>query len=155
MPLNDFQRWRANCCPTLADGKNTEIYGKWLIGDVASDEIGELDAATFQEFGEPMRRMVVSGILSTDRNWHSLGSIELDAETGLGATSNISMETSGDGQRTWSTARTRSMGTGSAQVRVRWNIVGARRQTVFRFIVDNAVKVVLIALHGRVRGRAS
>lgn len=152
--VGDFQRWRANCVPTRSDGKNTEIYGKWLIGDVYSNAVGNLDAGTYTELSEPMRCQIVTGVVYDEQRRHTIDNIDLAMETGLGATADITMEKSEDGQRNWSTARTRSMGTGTAQVRVRWNVVGGSRQSVFRFTIDDAVKRVFLGLYGKLRGRA-
>lgn len=154
MPVvNDFERWRVNCVPTAADGKNVEVYGQWFVGDVASAKIGYLDENTHTEWSDPMRCQVVTGITFDMLNRVPISDIELDMETGLGATADITLEKSEDGQRTWSNARIRSMGTGTGQKRVRWNLLGAGRQTVFRFTIDDAVKRVFIAMWGSLRGR--
>lgn len=81
--INDLGRWRANCAPTASDGKNVEVFGKWLVGDAASYRVGELSPTTYTEWGDPMRRQVVTGIVSDDRKWFSLSGIDLDLETNL------------------------------------------------------------------------
>lgn len=152
--LVDLLRWRANCVPTRSDGKNTEVYGKWLVGDVLGGRVGELDGDTHTEFSNTMRCQIVTGIVYDERRRHAISAIDLDMETGLGATADITMEVSNDGQRNWSTSRTRSMGAGTSQVRVRWNKVGGGRQSVFRFTIDDAVKRVFVGLYGKLMGRS-
>lgn len=152
--VNDLQRWRVNCVPTRSDGKNSEVFGKWIVGDDRTNKVGELDADTYTEWAEPIRCQIVTGVVYDESRRHTIDSIELMMETGLGATADITMEKSEDGQRNWSTARTRSMGAGTSQVRVLWNKIGGGRQSVFRFTIDDAVKRVFIAMYGKLRGRS-
>ncbi len=150
---NDLLRWRANCCPTSADGKNVEVYGKWFVGDKIGAFVGELDADSLLEFTEPMRCEIVTGIIHDDQNWVSISTIMLDMESGVGTGTvtdpQITMEKSHDAGTTWSTALSRDLGaSGAKSTRMRWNRLGAGRQTILRFRIDDAVKRVFLAMHG-------
>jgi hypothetical protein len=153
--------WRANCCTTVADGKNVSVFnGKWMVGDAFGSKIGYLDDTSWLEFGGQMGWWVQTGIVDKDRKWISTSNLELDMEAGVGTAivtaPTIGMELSKDAGATWSTEQARNLGApGEKDTRQRWNKLGARRQTIFRFTILDNVKRVVMAMHGKFLGRRS
>ena len=153
--------WRANCCTTVADGKNVSTFnGKWMIGDAFGSKIGYLNEDDMQEFGGQMGLWIQTGIIDDEQKWVSISDITLDMETGVGTVAvtdpQITMEKSHDGATTWSDELSRKLGaSGAKSTRVRWNRIGAGRQTVFRFTVTDAVKRIFMGLFGTFHGRSN
>jgi hypothetical protein len=142
---NSFGRWRGNCCLTA--------FGKVLIGDAYSGNIGYLDANTFTEFGNTMRALMTSPPIHQDRKRIYISTFELDVESGVGLNSGqgsdpqIMLDYSTDGGRTFKSPQIwNSLGKiGAYTQRARWFRMGQARQWIFRVMISDPVKRVVIS----------
>ncbi len=69
-------RWRGNCA--------IAAFGRILIGDVASGQIGQLSFNAFTEWGDTMRGLLDGPPIHTDRRRVFMRRFELDVESGVG-----------------------------------------------------------------------
>jgi hypothetical protein len=144
---NLLGRWRGNCC--------AEAFGKILIGDYQSGQIGYLDPNNYTEYGNPMPFIAYSNPIHADKRRVFIGRLELDMETGVapptgqGSAPQNVLQWSKDGAKTWSTiAPVRSLGaTGQNRQRLRYINLGQSYQWVFRILITDPVKRALIATH--------
>lgn len=142
---NSYGRWRGNCCLTA--------FGKVLVGDAYSGQIGYLDANTFTEFGNTMRALMISPPIHQDRRRVYISTLELDVEsgtglnTGQGSDPQIMMDYSKDGGRTFINLQIwNSLGKiGAYLQRVRWFRMGQSRQWLIRIMISDPVKRVIIS----------
>lgn len=142
---NSYGRWRGNCCLTA--------FGKVLIGDAYSGQIGYLDANTFTEFGNTMRALMISPPIHKDRRRVYISLLELDVESGVGLNSGqgsdpqIMMDYSRDGGRTFINLQIwNSLGKiGAYLQRVRWFRLGQARQWLIRIMISDPVKRVIVS----------
>lgn len=142
---NSYGRWRGNCCLTA--------FGKVLIGDAYSGQIGYLDANTFTEFGNTMRALMISPPIHKDRKRVYISLLELDVESGVGLNNGqgsdpqIMMDYSRDGGRTFINLQIwNSLGKiGAYLQRVRWFRLGQSRQWLIRLMISDPVKRVIIS----------
>lgn len=138
-------RWRGNC--------HTVCYGKNLVGDAFSGNIGFLDNSTFTEFGNPLRAMLIGPVVHSDRHRVFMSRFELDVETGAGVTvgqgsdPQIMLNWSDDGGRKWSDLQLwRSSGAiGAYRKRLRWLRLGQFRQRVMKVTISDPVPRVIIS----------
>lgn len=143
-------KWRGNCA--------VEAFGKVLIGDAYSGQVGFLDATTFTEFGNTMQAVMTSPPLHDDRKRLFVSELELEVESGVGLNSGqgitpqIMMDYSKDGGRTFvNLQRYTTLGAiGAFLSRIRWLRLGWARQWVFRVIISDPVKRVVLGAHAKV-----
>ncbi len=139
--------WRGNAY--------ADIYGKHIVGDAFTGQLGELDLDTFTEYGSTMQ-----GILTGPAAYHDKERIfhrraEIDIESGVGLTTGdasdpqIWLDWSDDGGRTYSIRKpARAMGKiGKYRTRLRWLRLGQSRDRIYRLTVADAVKRSIIAAH--------
>ncbi len=146
----NLQRWRGNC--------SCEIYDKILIGDAYTGVIGQLDWETNTEYDNIIQCSMTSNPLHADRLPIFVGRLELDMQSGVGTTTGQGfdpqayLQLSKDGAETWSKLQpARSLGKkGEYLTRQRWLNLGRGYQFVFRLVVTDPVKRVLIATHSDV-----
>ena len=142
---NDLMRWRGNCA--------IRIYNYNLIGDAYNGNLWILDWNNYTEGGNTMMMQCVSAPLHQDRQRIWVPRLELDMEVGVGLTSGqgsspqAMLQWSKDGGQTWSLLQPwRSMGAiGQYLTRLRWLGLGQAYQWIFRLVVTDPVKRVLIA----------
>lgn len=144
---NSYGRWRGNVGITA--------FGKVLIGDLYSGQIGYLDQNTFTEYGNTMRSIMTSPPLHEDRKLIGIPVFELDVESGVGTTTGqgsipqVMLDWSTDGGRTfkplqlWTTAGA----IGAYTTRLRWLGLGSARQWIFRVMISDPVKQTVIRAH--------
>lgn len=139
-----WSRHRGNCCC---------LFGrKTIVGDYENGTLYELDSATYTDNSEVIRRIRQAQTISKDRNRVIFHSIELEFEGGVGLTGGVQGEDpqaclswSDDGGRVWSNEHWRSIGKiGERNQQVTWNRLGMSRNRVFRLVVSDPVKFVLI-----------
>lgn len=118
----------------------TKCYGKTLVGDTATGDIGEIDARTYTEWGSPLVREATSGAIVDGGRWLHHDRLEIDLDvgnvplTGQGSSAEIMLDVSDDGGVTFSAKSNRSLGrTGQYTRRVHWDRCGRSRQRVYRF----------------------
>jgi len=147
---NSYGRWRGNCCLTA--------FGKVLVGDAYSGQIGYLDANTFTEFSNTMRALMTSPPIHKDRKRVYISTLELDIESGVGVVSGqgsdpqIMMDYSVDGGRTYKSPQIwSSLGAiGAYLQRARWFRLGQARQWVIRIMISDPVKRVIISANANI-----
>ena len=140
-------RWRANAY--------VRAYGKHLIGDYATGQIGELDMDTFVEYSNVLQALATGPSMAYDRKRVIHRRFELDVESGVGTTSGqgsdpeIVLDYSDDGGRTFSTRKPpRSIGKqGEYKKRLRWNRMGQSRNRIYRVVTSDPVKRSIVAAH--------
>lgn len=142
-------RWRVNSL--------TEAYGTLIVGDVRDGRIGTLDKNTYTEYDRNIVRTVTTQPFQIDMQSFLVPMVELTVESGVGNKEVpdpvITMQRSVDG-KTWSDGRRRSIGkVGEYKRRAIWRRNGrASRFEIFRFILADAVKPVIIQLTADIRG---
>lgn len=161
---NSYGRWRGSC--------SLEAFGLVLIGDGYSNNVGYLTSSSYTEFGNTIRMQATSPPLHAgsfarsllapsssgdDRERVFISVLELDVESGVGATTGqgsdpvIYMDYSKDGGRTFNNLqRFTTLGKlGAYLTRVRWLRLGQSRQWVFRVTISDPVKRVIVRAHAQ------
>lgn len=131
-------QWVVNC------------YGKTLVGDTQSGNIGALDVDTHTEWGNQLLREATTGVVSEGGRWINHDCLELDLEVGTGSEAGsdpqIMLEVSDDGGVTFRSRPNRSLGTiGQKRKRVRWFGGGRSRERVYRWRVSDDAPFVVNA----------
>lgn len=126
-------------------------YNQIWSGDIIDGRVGRLDPDVYTEYGEPIRRSVVTQPFQNNMESFVVPEIEMTVESGVGNSDaidpQIGMSRSRDGKR-WSDTRYRSLGKiGEFDHRPIWRRNGrASRFELFRFTMSDPVKPVLIQL---------
>lgn len=147
---NSYGRWRGNV--------GIMAFGKVLIGDLYSGQVGYLDPNTFTEYGNTMRSIMTSPTLHDDRKLLGVPVFELDVESGIGTTTGqginpqIMLDWSHDGGRTFRPAQlwTTAGAIGAYTTRVRWLGLGSARSWIFRVMISDPIKQTVIRAHAQV-----
>jgi hypothetical protein len=136
--------WAANCI--------TSAFGKIYVGTTGG-KVSELDLDTYDENGEPIRRVAVTPPFYNDglQAVHTL--IEIECETGVGlndgqgSAPEVMLRFSDDGGKTWSNERRASLGlTGDRKRRVVFRRLGRFRQRSYEISISDPVKVAAYGL---------
>src|SRR5581483_1036926 len=88
----------------------TFAFGKWVMGDTLSGNLGFIDATNQQEFGQTIRMRMESGEVQNFPNRQRVGRADFDWVTGVGIASGtpnqqnpqVQFSWSDDGGTTWS-----------------------------------------------------
>lgn len=139
-----LERHRANCYVLL--------NGVHLVGDHTNGKVYELDPDTYDDDGDEMPSIRVSGhVASPDFTWVRHNRLTIDMETGVGISSGqgsdpqILLEFSDDGGRTWSNELWRDIGEmGKTTIRCQWDRLGMARDRVYRTTITDPVKRVML-----------
>jgi hypothetical protein len=142
---NSMGRWRANCYVSFANMD--------LIGDAYSGQIGYMTNTVNTELGNTIRILMVAPHIHQDRKriFHTI--LELDMETGVGASSGqgtdpqVMLSWSNDGGRTYLPFQEwDSLGRqGAYLTRLRWLRLGQARQRTYKVHITDPVPRRLIA----------
>lgn len=124
-------------------------FGDHLVGDYESGKIYRMDLDVYSDAGNPITRMRTAAHVSQDLKYLFWSSFQIDMETGVGPAGSLEpqamLQWSDDGGHTWSNEYWVSMGwTGKYKTRALWRRLGRSRDRVFRVIITDAVKVVII-----------
>jgi hypothetical protein len=146
---NSYGRWRGTCA--------IEAFGKILIGDLYSNNVGFLTSDAYTEFGNTVHMFATAPPLHNDRQRIFVSVLEMDVESGVGLATGqgsapiIYMDYSKDGGRTFNNLqRFNSLGPiGAYLTRVRWLRLGQSRQWVFRVHISDPVKRVIVRAHAQ------
>lgn len=128
-----------------------QAYGEIFVGDAIDGRIGRLSSEEFQEYGNPIVRVISTQPFQNNMQSFLVPWIELTIESGVGnelvSDPKIRMDRSLDG-KTWKDDRTRKIGkAGEYGRRVIWRRLGrVKRFEVFRFTMSDPVKPVIIQL---------
>ena len=118
-------------------GNRVWCYGKWIVGDPTTSQIGYLSPTVGTQWGNEIGWEFSTGIMYNDSMMAIIHELELVALTGRtdeSTSPTISMELSADGE-TWSNPRSISVGAiGDRTKRLRWLGVGLiRNWKIVRF----------------------
>ena len=135
-------RWRGNCA--------IDCYGKILIGDSQSGQVGFLDKNRYTEFGNPIITQLVLPAIYRGGLMFGMPRFELDMETGVGAVSGqgqfpqVMLDWSDDGGFTFGAPQLwNSIGTiGTTMTRLQWNGLGSSYERYLRLSISDPVKRV-------------
>jgi hypothetical protein len=128
-----------------------------LCGDFVDGRIGRIDPLVYTEYENTIIRRVATQPFQNNLKSIFVPSLELTVESGVGnddvVNPVISLERSADG-KTWSDARTRSIGeVGEYDRRAIWRRNGrVSRFEIFRFTLTDAVKPVILQLNAEIIG---
>lgn len=138
-------RWRGQC--------HAVCYGKTMIGDAFSGQIGYIDDTVNTEFGNPIIGTLVGPVVHSDRHRVFMDKFELDMEAGVGLTSGqgsdpqAMLSWSDDGGRSFSPLQPwHSLGQiGAYNTRLRWLRLGQFRQRVLKLQISDPVYRTVIS----------
>lgn len=132
------------------------IWGKNLVGDVFSDGMYELDIDYYQndmpEGGvRAIRRIRTTPIIQMNQKRLRHNSVQfifeqgVGIESGFGSNPQCAINISDDNGKTWGTTRYAYIGEmGQNTTRTRWLSLGHSRNRVYRIVVTDPVKIILV-----------
>ena len=139
-----LERHRADC--------QIVVYGVNMVGDYENGKLYALDPNTLTDDGVAIKRLRTAPHLTKGlRNiFHS--SFQLDMEVGVGLDGvgqgtdpQVMLQWSNDGGHTWSNEHWRSIGKiGEKKKRIIWRRIGRARDRVYRVMITDPVKAVLL-----------
>jgi hypothetical protein len=137
-------RHRSNC--------HTFFNGQHIVGDYQNGDLSTLDLDYYMDGTDPLIAIrAASYVASSDYNFVSHNTLQVDMETGVGLTSGQGsdpkawLDWSDDGGKSWSNQHFRSLGKiGKYRTRVRWNRLGRSRARVYRLTISDPVKRVIL-----------
>jgi len=139
----------------------TAAFGKLYAGFTLG-RLCELDMDTFDEAGEPIRRVVRTAPFYADGKRAIMNVVELECELGVGTISGqggdpqVMLRWSDDGGATWSNERSASMGErGVRGRRVLFRRLGAFRQRMLEFSISDPVKPALYGIRHETQALAA
>ena len=141
---NIFHKWAVTHCAFA--------YGRILCGNGEVPKLLELSLDKYDEWdGRPIVKLHQSPVYFTDGRILYHDRFYLDVETGVGlqlgqgSNPEVMMQYSDDGGHTWSSERWTTLGKiGKYKTRVVWRNNGRTRQRVYRVLVSDPVKVIMI-----------
>jgi hypothetical protein len=140
-------RWRANGFGSL--GKRR------IVGDYTNNNLYELDFNTYTENGATIERERYAQIIHSERNSIVINRIVFDMEVGVGAVSGqgvapvMLLRYSTDGQKTWSSELSKSIGAlGNYSGEVEYRHFGSGRSFVLHMKITDPVAVNILAAFG-------
>lgn len=136
-------RWRANAY--------AKFKGKNYIGDSQSGKIFEMSLETYAEDGNPIVRVRTTMPETANELPVFMAKLQVYMESGAGLVSGqgsnplVGLSWSDDGGRTFKDPRFREMGkTGEYATRVIWRRLGRFRNRIFKLVVTDPIKTVII-----------
>lgn len=145
-------RWRTNSMVTA--------YNRVLVGDSQDGRIGVVEPDVYTEYGNEIIRTVTTQPFADQGNVLTVSQLELTVESGVGDFSTVNpvvrLSVSKDG-KTFNNEISRSLGEiGRFNQRCIWRKSVGRvpRLVVFKFVMSDPVKPVIIKLEAQMRGYA-
>jgi len=144
-----YNRYIGNC-HTLFNDLN-------LVGDYRNSNIYKLDLNQYTENSRIVRRLITGPHIHQDRQRIFFKEFEVDIERGVGLDGKNSIMVdpqaflvmSDDGGYTWSNEYWGQIGgRGAYKTRLHWHRLGMSRDRIFRLIISDPVKIVLIGARG-------
>ena len=144
-----FGYWRPLCY--------YNAFGKQLVGDSVSSQIGFLDTSVYTEFGAPMLQQFVTQSIYDNNNRITHRRLEVVITVGeapdLGVEPLITLFVSRDSGRTWRARETKPMGfKGDREVRVFWTNLGQARNQTYMFQVSDPTPSYTVAIVAELDG---
>lgn len=135
-----------------------KCYGKTLVGDTQSGNIGEIHSTTYTEWGDILYREATTSVTYAENKWAFFDRLELDMDVGNGLESGqgsnpvVMLDVSNDGGVNFRALPNRSIGTtGQTRKQVHWDGMGRSRERVHRIRVTDPVPFVVNAARLDVR----
>ncbi len=127
-------------------------FGKHLVGDYASSNIYEMNAAFLDDFGNPLRsvRTAPHQYSEATRNFYSELWFDIAVGAGLpnGQAAKAALQLSNDGGETWGNEQWASLGpVGKYQQRVKYRRLGQARDRVCRLIMTDPVQRFVVGAY--------
>jgi hypothetical protein len=120
-------------------------FNNHYVGDFATGNIYVQSLHVFDDNGAAITRIRTAPHISDEQKWIFYEQFQLDMETGVGSTFNVTLDYSNDGGHTFGAQHTIAAGgTTEYKHRVIWRRLGRARDRVFRVTITAAVKVALI-----------
>lgn len=148
----DFGYWRVNGI--------VDCYEKLIITDSESNNIGELDFTTFEEYGGLKQAIRVGQTLQAEGKLFSLDRLEIFCESGVGLSSGqgsdpkIALFLSSNHGKSFGTMKTRSLGKqGDYTERAVWRQQGSYRQVTPKILISDPVRRYIIDAYAEVTPR--
>ena len=140
-----YGRWRGQCY--------AKCYGKHLIGDAFTNQIGYLSKTAYDEYGNPIQGRLVSPTLHRDGETVFMNSLEVLMETGVGLTTGQGSDpmcvldwSDDDGRSFRPFEMQASFGRiGEYKKRVRFTQLGSFNRRNYRFTITDPVKRVVMS----------
>jgi hypothetical protein len=131
---------------------HTYAFGKHLVSDYATGQIYELSDSYLTDDGAPITRQRTAPHITSDLTRLTHYSFQLDCETGVGldgitqgTNPQVMLKFSDDGGHTWSNEKWVSLGQiGQTKARAIWRRLGSTRDRVYKIMVTDPVRVILI-----------
>jgi hypothetical protein len=147
-----YDYWRVNGV--------VDCYDKLIITDSESNNIGELDFETFQEYGNTKQAIRVGQTIHAEGATFSVDRFEVFCEAGVGLVSGqgsdptIALELSKDHGKTYGTRKTRSLGKiGDYTERAVWRQQGYYRQVTPKILISDPVRRYIIDAYAEITPR--
>lgn len=135
-----------------------KCYGKTLVGDTQTGNIGEIHARTYSEWGDILYREATFACTYAENDWAFFDRLELDMEVGHGLESGqganpvVMLDISDNGGIDFRALPNRSLGTtGQYRKTIHWDGMGRSRERVPRVRVTDPVPFVINAARQDVR----
>ena len=130
--------------------------GRQLVGDSLSSQIGYLDAATFTEFGQPMRAVLTTQSVYDAHNRAAHRRLELivtaGGSTSLTSRANVTLFKSNDSGITYSAASMRSLGVeGARKARAVWFNLGQARDRTYKFAISDPTETFFVDIQAELQ----
>lgn len=129
-----------------------KCYGKTLVGDTESGNIGEMSSNVYDEWGQPLYREATSGVVFNEGKYIYHDRLEVDMDvgrgtvTGQGSAPEIMLDISNDGGVTFRSLPNKSLGAmGDYKRLVHWDRLGRSRERVYRLRTTDPVPFVVNA----------
>jgi len=138
-------------------------WGKHLVGDYEDNRIYELSDTVYTDDGEEIPRIRVTPHITASLKNVFHNSLTLDLEYGVGLSGSgqgidpvVSLSWSNDGGHTWSNEMTASIGKiGERKVRAKFNRLGMARDRVYKVVMSDPVKFIVMGAEIEVEGGMS
>jgi len=135
-----------------------KAYGRHLVGDFENGQIYELSLDCYDDAGDVIQRIATSPPLFDGQARITMSRLVLEMEsgvgliTGQGSQPQAMLSWSDDGGRRWTAEHWQSIGTiGDTLYRVVWRRLGQFRSRVFRLMISDPIKVVIINAYAELR----
>jgi hypothetical protein len=146
----ELGKWRVNNAISYA--------GEVLCGDSESGNIYYLDANVYTDNSDTIQRWIYTQNAYAEGNRFVVDMLELGIDAGIGLTNGqgsnpqVMMQSSDDGQKTWSPEQWVTMGrVGEYYGRAVWRRQGITRQRSYRFLISDPVAVKINGLYASIR----
>lgn len=147
-----FERHRANC--------HAFAYNTHVVGDYSNGKVYEMSSSVYSDDSAEIRRLRSAPHISSELDHVFYHSFQLDMEVGVGLDGSATtqgnnpqamLQWSNDGGHTWSNEIWTSFGKiGNRLKRAVWRKLGYGRDRIFRVVISDPVKVIVVGAQLRI-----